>query len=235
MRAALLTLAALAALAVIGSQPAFSGEVSVHGFGSFSVPVTSMREAKFASVYEQQYDFSCGSAAVASLLTYHYDRPTTELEVFEAMYAAGDQERIERVGFSMLDMKTYLANRGLPSDGYRVNLDRLTQARLPAIVLIDVDGYRHFVIVKGITRAGVLLGDPARGTRIVTQERFTEIWNGIAFVLKAFVEAGRETFNRSSEWAVVPPAPYGRALNRTSLATVTGTTFRAGQLYGFGR
>jgi len=232
MRAALLT---LAALAILGSQPALSGEVLVRGFGSFSVPVTSMRESKFATVFEQQYDFSCGSAAVASLLTYHADTPTTELEVFEAMYAAGDQERIERVGFSMLDMKTYLATRGLPSDGYRIDLDRLAQAHIPAIVLIDVDGYRHFVIVKGITHAGVLLGDPARGTWIVTEERFTAIWNGIAFVLKADVESARATFNRPSEWAVVPPAPYGRALNRTSLATVTGTTFRAGRLYGFGR
>jgi hypothetical protein len=203
--------------------------------GAFSVPVTSMREAKFATVFEQQHDFSCGSAAIASLLTYHYGIPTTELEVFEAMYAAGDQERIERVGFSMLDMKTYLATRGLPSDGYRVDLDRLIKARLPAVVLIDVDGYRHFVIVKGVTQAGVLLGDPARGTRMVTQARFQEIWNGIAFVLKNDIESARKTFNRPAEWALVPPAPYGSALNGTSLATVTGATYRAGRNYGFGR
>lgn len=232
MRAALLL---LAVLAVGAGRPVAAGDVSVRGMGAFSVPVTSMREAKFATVFEQQYDFSCGSAAVASLLTYHYDLPTSELEVFEAMYAAGDRERIERVGFSMLDMKSYLAARGLPSDGYRIDLDRLTQASLPAIVLIDVDGYRHFVIVKGITQAGVLLGDPARGTRIVSEARFTEIWNGIAFVLKADVEAARASFNRPAEWAVVPPAPYGSALNRTSLATVSASTYRAGRMYGFGR
>lgn len=225
----------LAILAAATAGPAAAGEVAVRGFGAFSVPVTSMREAKFATVFEQQYDFSCGSAAVASLLTYHYDAPTGELEVFEAMYAAGDQERIERVGFSMLDMKRYLASRGLPSDGYRIQLDRLRKARIPSIVLINVDGYRHFVVVKGITEAGVLLGDPARGTRIVSHARFQEIWNGIAFVLKTDVEAARDTFNRPDEWAVVPPAPYGSALNRTALATVTASTFRAGRMYGFGR
>jgi predicted double-glycine peptidase len=151
------------------------------------------------------------------------------------MYAAGDQERIERVGFSMLDMKTYLAARGLPSDGYRIDLERLAKASIPAIALIDVDGYRHFVIVKGIADGGVLLGDPARGTRVVTRERFAEIWNGIAFVLKSDVAGARDTFNRPTEWAIVPPTPYGSALNRTSLATVTASTFRAGRIYGFGR
>lgn len=232
MRAVLLI---LAVIAVGTARPVAAGDVSVRGMGAFSVPVTSMREAKFATIFEQQYDFSCGSAAVASLLTYHYDLPTSELEVFKAMYAAGDQDRIERVGFSMLDMKGYLAARGLPADGYRVDLDRLTQARLPAIVLINVDGYRHFVIVKGITQAGILLGDPARGTRIVSAARFQEIWNGIAFVLKAEVAAARATFNRPAEWAIVPPAPYGQALNRTSLATVSASTYRAGRMYGFGR
>ncbi|MDF0678119.1 MAG: hypothetical protein P0107_03335 [Nitrosomonas sp.] len=27
----------------------------------------------FSTVYRQQFDFSCGSAALASLLTFHYD------------------------------------------------------------------------------------------------------------------------------------------------------------------
>ena len=60
---------------------------------------------------------SCGSASVATLLTYHYDHPIDEQTVFTGMWQAGDQERIQTDGFSMLDMKQYLAGLGYQAEG----------------------------------------------------------------------------------------------------------------------
>ena len=40
--------------------------------GAFSVPAVSIKEARFSAMVRQQYDFSCGSAALSTLLTYHY-------------------------------------------------------------------------------------------------------------------------------------------------------------------
>jgi len=57
--------------------------------------VRSIKEIKFQRAFQrtthQQYDFSCGSAAVATLLTFQYGRPTDESSVFKAMFVAGDQ------------------------------------------------------------------------------------------------------------------------------------------------
>ena len=53
--------------------------------------VRSLQEAKFAATIRQQYDFSCGSAALATLLTHHYQFPVSEDAVFDAMFAGGDQ------------------------------------------------------------------------------------------------------------------------------------------------
>ena len=39
-----------------------------HG-GSYRLQVTSLKEARFRTTVPQQYDFSCGSAATATLLT----------------------------------------------------------------------------------------------------------------------------------------------------------------------
>ena len=75
------------------------------GAGDLQVPVTSIRQARWAGTLLQQYDFSCGSAAVATLLTHHYGYPISEQAVFEEMYAGGDQPRIQKEGFSLLDMK----------------------------------------------------------------------------------------------------------------------------------
>ncbi|MCR6632474.1 MAG: cysteine peptidase family C39 domain-containing protein [Magnetospirillum sp.] len=110
--------------------------------GTVRVPVVSLREARFQSVVRQEHDFSCGSAALATLLTHHYGRPTSEAQTFEAMFATGDQQAIQRQGFSMFDMQRYLTSLGLKSDGYRVNLDKLVEVGVPAITLINTKGYR---------------------------------------------------------------------------------------------
>ena len=80
--------------------------------GSANVSTTSVAERKFKEIVRQQFDFSCGSAALATLLTYHYNRPTDEMTAFRYMYEKGDQEKIAQAGFSLLDMKGYLASLG---------------------------------------------------------------------------------------------------------------------------
>ncbi len=73
--------------------------------GTFNVQLTSMKEARFNTTIRQQYDFSCGSAALATLLTYHYQDPVSEGVVFKAMYDRGDKAKIQEYGFSLLDIK----------------------------------------------------------------------------------------------------------------------------------
>lgn len=217
-----------------GALPALAGEVVLSGVGiggTVRVPSRSVQETKFATIYRQQHDFSCGSAALASLLTYHYGVKTTELDVFSDMYEHGNKEQIERLGFSLLDMKQYLARLGIGSDGYRVPLSRLATARLPTIALIDTDGYRHFVLVKGMDATTVLVGDPARGLRKIPHDEFEAMWNGIAFVITSDIAVGRASFNRDPEWDLLPTAPMGMALSQTALATFTASLYRAGNTW----
>jgi predicted double-glycine peptidase len=98
--------------------------------------VHSMKELRFRSTTHQQYDFSCGSAALATLLTYHYGYPVSETTAFQAMWEHGDQAKIRREGFSLLDMQRYLAEIGFKADGFTVPLQKLVDSKLPAIVLI---------------------------------------------------------------------------------------------------
>ena len=119
---------------------ALGGQVLVQGFtGSFTVPVKSLKEARWDRVIRQQYDFSCGSAAVATLLSHHYGMKIDEAEVFQAMFKAGDQAKIRAEGFSMLDMKRFLDSQGLQSDGFRMTLDQLLKIGVPGIVLVNTD------------------------------------------------------------------------------------------------
>jgi len=179
------------------------------------VPVTSLKDIKFRKTTRQQYDFSCGSAALSTLLTYHYGTPVTEKEVFEKMFLSGDQAKIRQQGFSLLDMKRYLATRGFVGDGFQQPLDKLLDAKLPAIVLVSDRGYNHFVVIKGSDDGRILLGDPATGARTVTRERFMEIWaNKLLFVIHRYPAAvGKVAFNSADDWRATPRAPLGEGIN----------------------
>ena len=212
----------LLATAMLSPAPAHAGEIRISVGGvRADVPVVSVRERLWQSVVQQQRDYSCGAAAVATLLTYHYRRPTEEAEVFEAMYAAGDQEKIIRQGFSLLDMKRFLESEGFVADGFRVTLDQLAYAAIPAIVIVVIRGYRHFVVIKGVTDETVLVGDPALGLKEYTREEFEEILaSDIVFAVRNFVPTGREHFNIDKEWAANPNAPFGEATDLGSVGSM---------------
>lgn len=207
-------------LAGAAVPPTQAGEVPLTiGPTYVTVPVTSFKMTKFKTIYLQQYDFSCGSAALASLLTFHYRRPTSEQQVFQAMFKAGDQQKIRREGFSLLDMKTYLASIDMASDGFEVSLDKLAEIRLPAITLIETNGYKHFVIIKGVRDDRVLIGDPARGSYTQAREDFEARWDKIAFIVRSDVEVAQETFNLEKDWAAQPKAPISTAFRQQGLGS----------------
>jgi predicted double-glycine peptidase len=210
---------AAAALAVATGALAGPVELPLQIGGAYVVPVKSIREARFAATIRQQYDFSCGSAALATLLSYQYQFPVTEDVVFEEMFRLGDQAKIKVEGFSLLDMKRYLEAHGFEADGFQEPLERLASAGIPAIVLVNEHGYNHFVVVKGVRDGRVLIGDPAGGTRVVSRAAFQEVWaNGILFVIGNRRDVA--SFNAESDWHAAPRAPVGDGVDRGSLAGI---------------
>jgi len=190
----------------------------VAGAGNYDVPVTSFLERRFKTVYKQQYDFSCGSATLASLLTYHYDDAVDEQSVFVDMYQNGDRQKIQKQGFSLLDIKLYLERRGYRSDGFKIKLDQLVTANVPAITIINNNGYLHFVIIKGVSDQEVLVGDPAVGIKVIPRDEFEEMWgNRILFLIHDKQDVAAKHFQDQQEWALRVKAPLGSAADRASL------------------
>jgi len=216
--AAILAAAALLAPAALPSHANAQAMINT-GDGVFAMRVTTLRDMPFRTVVRQQYDYSCGSAALATLLREHYGLSVNEAQVFRAMFAVGDQPKIRKVGFSLLDMKTYLGSIGFSADGYRETLDDLQASDAPGIAVIQIGGYRHFVVVKGVRADAVLVGDPAQGLKVYTNAAFAKVWNGVIFKIHA--GGGTQVaFNRPEEWGALPHAPKGR-LYESSLSGFT--------------
>lgn len=191
--------------------------------GAYNVEVKTYQEQLFGDVYRQQYDFSCGSAAVASLITYHYDVETSEDTVFKYMFKHGNKEKIEKQGFSMLDMKNYLISIGLDANGYNLPLEKFSKIRIPAITIVNFDGYMHFVVIKGMNSNQVILGDPSRGTVVMSIEDFKNYYKGSVLLVKNYAGKGRESFITAENYNVYTPSPSSEAIARDSLATFSIT------------
>lgn len=234
-RRALLAGAALsgALLVALAPAPAHAQETrfvvpSLPG-GGFQVPMATMLDRRFYTVIRQQYDYSCGSAAIATLLRYHYGIPTNEQAAFSGMWEKGDQAAIQQNGFSLLDMKRYLEAHSLAADGYRVSLDQIAQTGVPGIALTVTRGYRHFVVIKGVTDRYVLVGDPSRGLVRYTRDEFGDIWDGLFFVITTAREVGQASFNRDAQWRTVGVSPVGgpqsRPVEQEAVRTATTLPF----------
>lgn len=197
--------------------------------GHFSVPVKSYKEIVFGDVFRQQYDFSCGSAALASLLTYHYGTPSTEQDIFKIMYDKGDKEQIKEKGFSLLDMKLYLDSIGLNSDGFQIGLEKIRKVGVPGITLVNFDGYMHFVVIRGMNADSVILGDPSRGTMIMKYEEFEKYYQGIVLLIRNEAEMGRSGFITDDKFAIYHASPVESGVPRDSLGVFSITLPVAGE------
>jgi len=160
-----------------------------------SSPVRSLLELRQQYVVVQQWDMSCGAAALATVLSYEYGDPVTESEVARGMLSrTGVLQKVHtRGGFSLLDMKRFAESRGYEATGYAgLSLAQLAE-RAPAIVPLHAISANHFVVFRGvIDRDRVALSDPAWGNRTMSSAEFESAWDGhIGFVVQ-----GHHSLNR---------------------------------------
>lgn len=221
---------ALFLAAVFSAEPAIATPILLYGGGGeYNIPTQSIMERRYNGVTRQKYDYSCGSAALATLLQEFYDKDVSEQEVLNAMYAVGDQELIKQKGFSLLDMQSYLKTLGYRGEGYRAPLEKLSKADIPAIVLINQRGYTHFVVVAGVMDDSVLLLDSARGKKVVRRGEFLEQWNGILFIIHDDMKIAGKSFNTKKQWATHLQSRFNVTLNQQDLAsTVLNTAYTPG-------
>ena len=173
-------------------------------------PVKSLLEMRQDRVVVQQWDLSCGAAALATLLNYQHGDPVSEREIAKGLI--GREEYIEnpalvrvRHGFSLLDLKRYVDGRGYKGIGYgQLTLEDLIE-QAPIMVPINSLGYNHFVVFRGAQGNRVLLADPAFGNRTMLAAKFQNAWlNYPEFGRVGFVVARADETQPPNRLAPVP-------------------------------
>lgn len=148
--------------------------------------VTSLLEIRRDKMIKQSWDISCGSAALATVLTYDQNYPVTEREVAAELLKKTPVEKVRaQLGFSLLDLKNFVQSRGFTANGLgNVSLPDLLEIG-PAILPVIVHGYNHFVVFRDVQGDRVLLADPAWGNRTMRMDEFLGIWKShVAFTVE---------------------------------------------------
>lgn len=128
-------------------------------------------------VVRQELDISCGAAALATILTFQHGDPIGESEVIAGLLRRTTMHQVKkRQGFSLLDLKSFAAERGYAAEGFAGMTNDDLAAVAPAIIPIVRNRMKHFVVFEGFLEKGAVLGDPARGTHSVTLGAFNQLW-----------------------------------------------------------
>lgn len=147
--------------------------------------VKPVSEFKYNNLVRQAYDYSCGSAALTTVLNQYLGRQFEERQIMEGLLRFGETEKIvERRGFSLLDMKRLATALGHPSGGFRAKFEDVQKLDHPAIVPIHYGGFKHFVVLKEYRDGHVYVADPALGHISFTEVKFQEIWtDNVLFIV----------------------------------------------------
>ncbi|MFZ3087276.1 MAG: C39 family peptidase [Methylotenera sp.] len=168
-------------------SPALAADIKfggvIPGVGVIHKNLSSMRELKFTDMVPQHTDFSCGAAALATILKYSYNQDLTEEHVIDGLMKVSDPELVRQKGFSLLDIKNYTQSIGMRGRGYNVQQGTLEKIHIPTIVLLNYKGYKHFVVLKKATADKAYIADPALGNRVMKRDEFDASWNGIVFAV----------------------------------------------------
>src|SRR5687768_7217859 len=104
------------ALALVASVLCDSGAPAL---AERAAPVRSLAEIRQDRVVIQQWDTSCGAAALATLLKYQHGLDVSEKQIAQGMLRRTDPLKVKvRGGFSLLDLKRYADASGLEGTGY---------------------------------------------------------------------------------------------------------------------
>lgn len=178
--------------AVLAATPA-SAQIGIGAAGlRVDAPARSLKELRDGNVVKQRFDFSCGAAALATILRYGFGDTVTEANILDDLFnqLTDEQKKVTRsIGFSLLDLQRVAQGRGYAAQGFRLDAAQLSMLGAPVIVFIEPRGYRHFAVLRGIRGDRVYLADPSRGNIRMPVHTFLDTWiqddgKGIVFAVE---------------------------------------------------
>ncbi len=145
----------------------------------FQSRITSWKELQQRNVVMQNREYSCGAAAMATILRYYWGDAVKEENVLSALMQMLTPEEIkDRVknGLAISDLRRTAVKMGYQATIGTMPFDKLAASRVPLVVPLRLKKYDHFVVFRGVVDGRVYLADPIRGNVRPTVSEFCAQW-----------------------------------------------------------
>ncbi len=138
--------------------------------------VQSWKQLRDQGIEKQDLDYSCGSAAVATILRYYYGMQVYEKDILTEVENIGNDGAA-----SFSDLQKTVKVFGFNATGISTDIDTLKTIKIPVLIYLKYRGQDHFTVLRGISDSYVLLADPSWGNRIFPIHQFRKLWeqNGL--------------------------------------------------------
>lgn len=137
-----------------------------------SLPVKTWKQLRDADLEKQDLDYSCGSAATATILRSFYGSEVYEKDILDEVTRIGDDGTA-----SFSDLQQAVMKFGFKAVGISANFEKLKTIKIPAVVYLRYRDKDHFSVIRGINKQGMVwLGDPSWGNRKFSEQQFEAMW-----------------------------------------------------------
>ena len=179
-------------LVLLGLATEASAQISIDPGLRIDRPSQSIKDLRDQNLVKQRFDFSCGAAALATLMRYGFGERITERDILAQLFGLlSDSEKptVRATGFSLLHLQRVAQARGYNAEGFRLTPEQLSMLGGPVLVFIEPRGYKHFAVLRGVRGDRVYLADPSRGNIRMPAYAFLNDWlqndgRGIIFVVE---------------------------------------------------
>jgi len=150
-------------------------------FSKIRPKVKTWKEMREQNVVMQQFDFSCGTGSLATLMKYYFnDNVSEEILIKNILDSLPEDVKINRKenGLSLLDLKHLAECRGYQAYDVTLQPSSLYKIGRPILVYLETNEFKHFSIFCGIQEDRIFLADPSRGNIRILADRFLKEWKG---------------------------------------------------------
>jgi predicted double-glycine peptidase len=154
--------------------------------GEFGFPrgLEPLLAQRWEGVVRQRVDAGCGPASLATLYTYYLDLPVTEEEMARAVTAEAlrrgrGQGDIQQRGYALADLKRVADRARLVTAAFRSTVENLVNLQIPVVTQINIRGYGHFVVLRGVVDDRIVIADPNFGNMTMPRGQFRNMWSGV--------------------------------------------------------
>jgi len=141
----------------------------------------SYQTLKYAHTVRQERDFTCGSAALATILKFHYDMPVTEdmiVDMILKRYTPEEFKQKAKVGLSFEDLIFAAETLGFKAQAATIPISEVAKLNGPIIVQLEIRENDHFTVLRKKVGDVAYLSDPIQGAMTLDPDEFKKKFKG---------------------------------------------------------